>query len=274
MHHDAPVFVPTSPGRTFQGKLFHILHKPAPTSLAGRYVNYFLTAIILINCAAVALETVPSVYRGREIAFFWLEAVSTGIFLVEYVARLWVCVEQTRFARPVVGRLHYALQPLPLLDLIVIATYLAPVDLRFLRIFRLTRLLRVLNLEAFDQSLQSVSRSLGRRKHLLIVSVAAMLTVAYCFAALLYMVEHAVQPERFSSIPETLWWAVVTLTTIGYGDMTPVTSVGKFLSGAIVLVGIGVFALPSAIVTAAILEAGADKQTHCPHCGKHIDGEG
>ncbi len=264
---------PSYPPPAFRGRLFHILHKPAPTSGAGRYVNYFLTAIILANCAAVALETVPSVILGREVAFFWLEAVSTSIFVIEYLARIWVCVEQTRFARPITGRIRYAFQPLPMLDFIVIATYLAPVDLRFLRIFRLTRLLRVLNLEAFDRSLQSIYHAIGRRKHLLVVSAAAMLTVAYCFAALLYMVEHPVQPDRFSSIPETLWWAVVTLTTIGYGDMTPLTSLGKVLSGAIVLVGIGVFALPSAIVTASILEAGADKRTLCPHCGQHLDGE-
>ncbi len=257
--------------RSARSYCFQILHKPAPTSLAGRYVNYFLTAIILANCAAVALETVPAIYGRNERLFYWLEAVSTGIFVVEYIARLWVCVEQTRFSQPFAGRLRYALQPLPLLDLIVIATYLAPVDLRFLRIFRLTRLLRVLNLEAFDHSLHAISRSMAKRKHLLIVAVAAMLTVAYCFAALLYMVEHHAQPDRFSSIPETLWWAVVTLTTIGYGDITPITPLGKLLSGAIVLVGIGVFALPSAIVTAAILEAGADQRSHCPHCGKHID---
>lgn len=251
---------------------FHILHKPAPTNRVGRYVNYFLTFIILSNCVAVALETVPSIYRANESIFYWLEAVSTGVFVVEYVARLWVCVEQSKFSNPVSGRFRYALHPLPLLDLLVIATYLAPVDLRFLRIFRLTRLLRVLNLEEFDRSLQAISHSIGRRKHLLVVSVVAMLTVAYCFAALIYMVEHEVQPERFSSIPETIWWAIVTLTTIGYGDITPITTLGKVLSGGIVLMGIGVFALPSAIVTASILEAGADKQTHCPHCGNHLDG--
>lgn len=236
-------------------------------------MNYALTFIILANCLAVALETVPSIYQANRTLFYWLEAVSTCIFVIEYFARLWTCVEQPVFASPIRGRLRYALRPLSVLDLLVIATYLAPVDLRFLRIFRLTRLLRVLNLEQFDHSLQSISRSLGRRKNLLVVAVAAMLTLAYCFAALLYMVEHPIQPERFSSIPETLWWAIVTLTTIGYGDITPISPLGKLLSGVIVLLGIGVFALPSAIVTASILEAGTDQHTHCPHCGGHLDGK-
>lgn len=252
--------------------LFHVLQNPSRKDGAGRYVSYFLTFVILANCAAVALETVQSIYQPRQSFFYWLEAISTGIFVIEYLARIWVSVEEPRFSNPVLGRLRYALHPLAILDLIVIVTYFAPGDFRFLRVFRLTKLLRVLNLEEFNRSLQAVSHSIGRRKNLLVVSFVAMLTVAYCSAALLYMVEHSVQPEQFSSIPETIWWAIVTLTTIGYGDVTPITTLGKFLSACIVLVGIGVFALPSAIVTASILEAGADKHshTHCPHCGKSL----
>jgi voltage-gated potassium channel len=84
------------------------------------------------------------------------------------------------------------------------------------------------------------------------------------------MVEHAAQPKAFNNIPDTLWWAVVTLTTIGYGDVTPITPLGKFLAGVIAIVGIGIFALPTAIVTAAILDAGVDRDTTCPHCGKPV----
>lgn len=259
------------PKPSLRQAVFHVLHKPQPHSRVARYVNYALALLILANCAAVALETIPSIYQSHKALFFWLEAVSTSLFFIEYACRLWVCVEQSRLSHPVFGRVRYIFQPLPLLDFIVIATYFAPVDLRFLRIFRLTRLLRVLHLESFDQSMQRIGRAVGQRKHLLILSVALMLIAVYCLAALLYMVEHAVQPDKFSSIPETLWWAVVTLTTIGYGDITPVTPLGKLLAGAGAIFGIGVFALPTAIMTAAILDAGADAETHCPHCGHRID---
>ena len=251
--------------------LFLSLHKPQPTHAAGRFIGYLLTVLILSNCIAVALETVPSIYEPNKNLFALLEAISTGTFVIEYLCRLWVCVEQVRFSKPVIGRISYAIQPLQILDLIVIATFWAPYDFRFLRIFRITRLLRVLHLDEFDQSFQSISRAIGKRKHLLVVSVVAMLTVAYCFAALLYMVEHSAQPDKFSSIPETIWWAIVTLTTIGYGDITPITSLGKALCAGIVLIGIGVFTLPSAIVTAAILEAGTDRSSSCPHCGNQLD---
>ncbi|WP_301102172.1 ion transporter [Propionivibrio sp.] len=249
-------------------RLFHILHRPVPTNLAARYANYVLAAVILVNCAAVALETVPGIYEPNKALFLAVEAFSTGFFIIEYVLRLWVCVEQTRYSSPVTGRLSYALHPLPLLDLIVILTLWAPWDLRFLRIFRLSRLLRVLHLEGLDRSLQAISAAVGRRKHLLVISMLMMLITIYSFAAVLYLLEHAAQPDKFSSIPETLWWAVVTLTTIGYGDVTPITSLGKTLAGVIVLVGIGIFALPTAIMTAAILDAGVDRPARCPHCGK------
>lgn len=252
--------------------VFHVLHKPLPNSRAARYVNYLLALLIVVNCAAVALETVPGIYVGNEVLFFWLEAASTSIFTLEYLLRIWVCVEQTRFSSPIAGRLRYARQVLPLLDLVVISTFFAPVDLRFLRIFRLTRLLRVFHLKDFDQSMSAVVLAVGRRKHLLWVSLTMMLIAVYCTAAMLYMVEHPAQPDKFSSIPETLWWAVVTLTTIGYGDITPVTPLGKLLAGASAIFGIGVFALPTAIMTAAILDAGADPDAACPHCGKSFHG--
>jgi voltage-gated potassium channel len=250
---------------------FHILHRPVPSNRAAKYANYALAAVILINCAAVALETVPSIYEPNRALFRAIEAFSTGFFIIEYLLRLWVCVEQTRYSSPVSGRLSYALHPLPLLDLVVILTLWAPWDLRFLRIFRLSRLLRVLHLEGLDHSFQAVTAAVGRRKHLLVISMLMMLITTYCLAAALYLVEHAAQPDKFSSIPETLWWAVVTLTTIGYGDVTPITSLGKALAGAIVLIGIGIFALPTAITTAAILDAGADRPGRCPHCGRAPD---
>jgi len=248
--------------------LFRILHKPLPFSRPARYLNYGLFALILINAIAVALETVPSIHQPNRALFFWLEAVSTSVFAVEYLLRLWVCVEQTRFSHPITGRLRYALQPLPLLDLIVVLTFFAPVDVRFLRIFRIIRLLRVLHLDIYERSIHQMALAIHRRRHILLASVVLMLIAIFCSAALLYFAEHAAQPDKFSSIPETLWWSVVTLTTIGYGDVIPITPLGKLLAGMSVIFGIGIFALPAAILTAAVLEAGGETDLHCPHCGR------
>lgn len=257
-----------------RAQLFAILHRPEPGNRWARHVNHVLIALILLNAASVALETVPAIGRPLRVEFWWLEAVSTALFAAEYIARLWVCVEQQKLSRPVWGRLRYALQPLPLLDLIVIATYFSIWDLRFLRVMRLVRLLKLLQLYEFEAALQRLTVSLQRRRQLLLVSVVLMLVCVYASAALLYQVEHRVQPQVFTSIPGTFWWACETFTTIGYGDMTPVTPGGKLFVGLFAVFGIGVFALPTAIVTAAIIESSAphghegdDKGGVCPACG-------
>ncbi len=255
----------------WRARLFAILHRPEPGNLLARRVNQVLVALIVVNAASVALETVPAIGVPLRSVFWWLEAVSTALFAIEYLARLWVCVEQQRLSHPVWGRLRYALQPLPLLDFIVVATYFSAWDLRFLRVMRLVRLLRVMRLYEFEAALEHLALSLRRRRQLLFVSVALMLMCVYVSSALLYQVEHRHQPQVFTSIPATFWWACETFTTIGYGDMTPVTAAGRFFVGLFAVFGIGVFALPTAIVTAAIIEASAPHDHGaghtCPACG-------
>jgi voltage-gated potassium channel len=253
-----------------RAKLFNILHKPSPENPAARYANYFLAFLILVNALFVALETVPAMSRACGAQFRLFEWISTGLFTIEYVARIWVCVEQAQFSDPVTGRIRYAVHPLPLLDLVVITTFWMPVDLRFLRIARIVRLLKVLRLEHFEDSLQRIGSGIRRRRALIAVAITMMLASIYASSSLVYQVEHTAQPEVFTSIPATFWWATETLTTIGYGDMTPITPLGKLFAGLISIFGIGIFALPTAIVTAAILEAGASDPgpVICNHCGK------
>ena len=251
-------------------QLFLILHQPLPGTPFARPASLFLAALIVVNCLALSIETVASIYADYGGFFQWLEVASTGIFAVEYFLRCWVCVEQPQFSEPFSGRLRYATSPLAVLDFLAILAFFAPIDLRFLRVFRLTRLLRVLHLELFNRSMHAIFDAIRRRRHLLYVSVAMMATAVYCTAVLLYTVEHAAQPTKFSSIPETVWWAVVTLTTIGYGDIVPVTAAGKALTSVIAIFGIGIFALPTAILTAAILDAGHPLSARCPHCNHEI----
>jgi voltage-gated potassium channel len=253
----------------FRAQLFHILHKPSPNNRVARYFNYVLAVLIIGNAASVALESVDAIYKPYAGAFWWFEAISTGALVLEYLARLWVCVEQARYQKPVSGRLRYAIHPLPLFDLLVIVTYWVPVDLRFLRIARMLRLLKVLHLEKFEISLGHIGDSLARRKELLLVAIVLMVVCIYASAAVLYQLEHTAQPGVFTSIPATFWWAMTTLTTIGYGDMVPITPLGKVCAGLISIFGIGVFALPTAIVTAAIVEAGSDQPElrPCQKCG-------
>jgi voltage-gated potassium channel len=276
MHHD-----PSAPhiesGRTgpvsarrLRAQLFAILHAPDPGNRVARWANYFLAALILANAVSIAVESMPGLDPRLASALRWFEAVSTGLFIIEYVGRIWTCVEQHRLSRPVWGRLRYARQPLALLDLLVIVTYWTPWDLRFLRVVRLVRLLRILHLYEFEAALDRLTVSLGRRKELLLVSVALMAMFVYLAASLLYEIEHWRQPEVFSSIPATFWWACVTFNTIGYGDMVPLTPLGRLFAALISVFGVGVFALPTAIVIAAIIESSAIGTVYvCEACGHH-----
>lgn len=168
------------------------------------------------------------------------------------------------------GRLRFARQPLALLDLVAIATYWTPWDLRFLRVVRLVRLLKILHLYEFEAALDRLAVSLARRKELLLVSVALMGMFVYLASSLLYQIEHERQPEVFSSIPATFWWASVTFNTIGYGDMVPLTQLGRLFASLVSVFGVGVFALPTAIVIAAIIESSATGTAYvCEACGHH-----
>lgn len=237
-------------------KIFHVLHKPDPANRWAGLVGISLAVLIVLNAAAVALETMPELTPAWRLLLDQFEAVSTTLFFIEYSLRVWVCVEQGHLARPIKGRLQYMRQPLAVLDLLVILTHFLPVDLRFLRILRLVRLLRVLGLQQLDQALAEIGTALKKRAQLLIAAIVLMLVCIYFSAALLFQIEHHAQPSIFTSIPATLWWAVVSLTTVGYGDMSPVTTLGKVFSSFMLVFGIGIFALPTAIFTAAILDAG------------------
>jgi voltage-gated potassium channel len=254
--------------RRLRAQLFAILHAPHRRNPAARLANYFLAALIIANAVAITVESLPGLDADWRRWLQAFEALSTGLFVVEYVVRVWSCVELPRLSRPVLGRLRYMLQPLSILDLLAIATYWTPWDMRFLRVVRLVRLLKILHLYEFEAALERLAVSLARRKELLLVSVALMATFVYIAAALLYEIEHARQPDVFSSIPATFWWACVTFNTIGYGDMVPLTPVGQFVAALVSVFGVGVFALPTAIVIAAIIESSASGTPYvCDVCG-------
>jgi len=253
-----------------RAQAFAILHAPDPHNRLARWANWFLAALIVLNAVAITLETVPGISREFARALHAFEAVSTGLFIVEYLARLWTCVEQRHLAHPLWGRLRYMKQPLALLDLIAILTWWTPWDLRFLRVVRLVRLLRIFHLYEFEAALERLSDSLHRRRELLLVAVVLMAVFVYLAGSLLYHIEHARQPEVFSSIPATFWWAAVTFNTIGYGDMVPLTPLGQVAAALIAVFGVGVFALPTAIVIAAIIESSASGTAYvCHECGHH-----
>jgi voltage-gated potassium channel len=259
---------------TLRHRIHIVLHNPTGNSLASRWVNLGLALLIITNVLAVMLETVPTLSDETRSALRAFELFSVCLFAIEYLTRLWVSVEQTEIANPVTGRLRWMLRPMSLLDLAAIVSVFAPIDLRYLRIFRILRLFRVLMVPSLANTYEHLRISIRKRRDLLAVSALLMTMLLVSAACLLYFFEHDAQPKVFSSIPQAMWWAAVTLTTIGYGDIFPITPMGKICAAFIAIVGVGFFALPAAILTGAVIEAhdASTKDTEarvvtCPHCG-------
>lgn len=209
------------------------------------------------------------------------EVLSVAAFTAEYAARLWSSTADPRFARPVLGRLRFALTPMALVDLIaVLPSYLAflAVDLRSVRALRLVRILRVAKLGRYSESWRLIAQTLRSKKEEMVLSFGILIVLIVIGATLMYHAEGAAQPERFPDIPSTMWWAVITLTTIGYGDVYPVTGLGRLLGGLIAILGVLTIALPTGIFAAGFAEEvarakatrEAARPPACPHCGKPI----
>jgi voltage-gated potassium channel len=230
-----------------------------------RWFNLLLALLIIFNVAAVILETVETIRARYEVFFFTAEHIATAIFMVEYLLRVWTAVDLHggRFAHPVWGRLRYMRGFFPLIDLVsVLPAVLGVLGAGDLRVLRLLRLLRMLKLTRHSQVfslLWSVFREESRSIGALMFILCLTLTIS---GALAYMIEGDEQPAVFNSIPACMWWAIETLTTVGYGDMVPVTAVGKLLGGLVSIVGIGTLALFSGVITVGFLDQLKHRREH------------
>jgi voltage-gated potassium channel len=241
----------------------------------SRRCDAFLLALIALNVAAVMLETVQPVRERFATALLRFEIFSVGVFTVEYVARLWSCVEDRRFSAPVSGRLRFALGPMSVVDLLaVLPSWLGFMgfDLRFLRALRMFRLARVAKAARYVRAIQLLGGVLRDRREELVVTTGLLLVLMVLSGSVVYYAENPSQPEAFSSIPVSLWWAVATLTTVGYGDIYPITALGRLAGAITAMLGVGLLALPTAILGSGLVEAlqHARRPRSCPHCGEPL----
>ncbi len=249
-----------------------------PSRIKIDWFDIFIIMLICLNVLAVILSSVEriEIKHGRFLYLF--EVFSVIVFSIEYVLRIWSCTEMPRYRHPVWGRIRYALTPLLLIDLIAVLPFYIPfiivVDLRFLRAFRLLRTFRLFKLGRYSESLRSIRNVIAAKKGELFVTIFLIFILLIISSSILYYVERDAQPDQFSSIPHSMWWAVVTLTTVGYGDIYPVTTLGKIFGSVISFLGIGLFALPTGILGAGFLEEMRRRRTpakKCPHCGERLE---
>jgi voltage-gated potassium channel len=260
---------------TLKEKVYQVLEAPPESSGFARNFNYFMVFLILLNVTVVILETVVWIHVMFVWEFFIIDLVSVIIFTIEYILRLWVCTLNPAYSHPIKGRLRFMVTPFAIIDLLAILPFFLPflihVDLRFLRILRLFRILRILKLGRYSDAVTTFSSIISRKKEELLVALSLLFIALILVSSVMYYAEHEAQPEVYSSIPHAMWWALVTLATVGYGDVYPITFLGKMMTGVAIIIGVCIFALPTAIFAAGFIEEiEKDKEHYCPHCGKRV----
>jgi len=259
-------------------RIGEILEPESKSDFLSRGFNIFIISLIVLNIFAVALETIQDVsdtYAGSFKIFEWF---SMAVFTLEYLLRVWTCTLNPEFAAPIRGRIRYMLTPAAIIDLMVVMPFYLPIffdlDLRFLRVLRLFRLFTLFKMARYSKSLHLFKGVLRDTRQELFIVLAVTMGMLVFASGVIYFIENKAQPEAFSSIPAAMWWAVSTMTTVGYGDVYPITTLGKFFGGFISILGLGTFGLPVGIIAYGFIEELQKQKMRpvaCPHCGKEVN---
>lgn len=261
-------------------RLFHEL-EPSHRDYGLSSLNRLLVVAILLSVAFAIAESEPSVHLEYPRLFHIVETGFGILFLVEYIARIWVAPEDPRYADGLKGRLRYAITPSALLDLLAVMPLVLTAvggEAYVVRMIRLLRVLRLAKLGRFTVATRALSQAVHARRYELLISFGVALFILVLTSTLMYMVEGHTQPETFGSIPRSMWWAIATLTTVGYGDAVPLTLPGRILGGITAVTGIGLIAMPTGILAAAMSDA-IHTRRHAEHkealeraaSGEHTD---
>ena len=238
-------------------RIYLVLEQGPVGDGVGTIVDRLLALLILINLVAVALESVPD-YRARYgLAFNLIEIFSLIVFTVEYGLRLWVAIEHGphRHLAAMRARLKYAFSPGGIVDLIAVLPFwfalVLPDDLRLFLVFRIVRFFKIAR---YSPAMRSLLDVLYRERRALFGCLVITMGSALVAAALMHLAEGKVQPEKLGTIPDALWWSIVTIGTIGYGDVVPITALGKLIATGTIFLGLIMMALPIGIIATAFAE--------------------
>ena len=259
---------------TLKYKIYKLIEKDDYGNIPSQIVDWCIIFLILLSITSIIIESYEiSDFTKRLLSK--IEIITVVLFSIEYILRLWT--SDYKYKKGFKSKLRYIISPSALIDLLAILPFYLPfiikVDLRFFRMLRLFRIFRLLKLSRYIESMKIISNAIKNRKEELIITIVITLFLILFSSTLMFYIEHEQQPDKFTNIPSTFWWAIATLTTVGYGDIYPVTSSGKILASIIAFLGIGLVALPTGIISSGFLEEISKKKKEdiiCPHCGKKI----
>lgn len=270
--------------KKFKRRVFELLEVAAPHDIASKAVDIVLVSLIMVNVIIIIADTFTlsdSVSR----VFGVIENVSVGVFTVEYAARVWTSDLKYPQLSSFRARLKYILSFAAVIDLVsLLPSFLTFIsaNLMILRMFRVFRLFRAFKLNRYTHALRDIGEVFRKKASQLISSLIVVGFLIIIAAVLMYDAEHAAQPDKFDNALSGIWWAIATLTTVGYGDIYPVTALGRIMSAVIAILGIGLVAVPTGIISAGFSEQLEEKRQKtaaneqkvklfCPYCGERLE---
>jgi voltage-gated potassium channel len=261
-------------------RIYEFIEKGSFGKSYNRYFDYFISILIVLNIVAISIDSLSNLNEETRQFLRGFEIFSVIVFTIEYILRL--CVADLIFPRKSkpASIMAFIFSPLGLMDLFAILPFYLPVlikvDLRFIRVFRLFRFIRIFKITRYNNALKLIADVFRDKKTELSMTFFSAFVILIVSSFLMYYVEGNAQPDKFPDVFSGMWWAIVTLTTIGYGDVFPITTLGKILSGIVSVLGIGLIALPTGILSAGFIELLNKKKINnaayrCPHCGGEIN---
>ncbi len=256
-------------------RVYQIIEKAEVGDRASKVFDNTILTLIMLTIVAIVMESFADVYIRFQTGFKVFEVFSITVFTVEYFLRLLTAdLKYPNKSKPV-AVLRYMVTFMALIDLFAILPFyipmIIPYDLRFLRMLRITRLLRVMKLNRYSKAFSLIGQVVRDKKEELVATISIMLLIMVMSSTLIYYIESGVQPEAFPNIVASFWWSIATLTTVGYGDVYPVTAMGKVLASIIAITGIGLVALPTGILSSGFMEGIKKECKKCPYCGKEME---
>jgi len=219
----------------------------------SRYFAFFIQALILVSIITFSVETIPNLKPETRTILYVIEVFSVSVFTLEYVLRIYVADSKSKFVFSFFG----------IIDLLAILPFYLSfgIDLRSLRALRFLRLFRILKLVRYNRAMNHFTRAIKSAKEEILLFIFITLILIYFAAVGIYYFENDAQPEHFTSIFDSLWWAIITLTTVGYGDVYPITVGGKVFTFFILMIGLGIVAIPTGIISSALTKSIDTKET-------------
>ena len=262
-------------------RVFEIVESAENSGIASRFFDIGIIILIIINTVSVIIDTFDVSQNIKNILYY-IEIVSVIIFTIEYMLRIWTADLLRPNISPLKARLRYIVSFMAIIDLLAILPFyipfVIPIDLRVLRALRIIRLLRLFKINRYTNALKTIGNVFKTKASELLSSTLVLMLLMMISSVLMYNIENAAQPDAFKNAFSSFWWSIATLTTVGYGDIYPITVAGKALSAIIALLGVAFVAVPTGIISAGFMEQlqnnkgnTDNKKNYCPYCGKRID---